>query len=193
MFEKNHKTFIFTEKTSGRILVVKKSREFDFLIEGKDWLCYGILSDALCVIPSSSDYSWDPIQGLKQQEPLGTKDQDRFKLLRRKIEILISLWANLRVVSGKARTKISNRRIGKLPIQSKNFSKLWNLIIHERAILRRRKRDSCLSFRKRIESAETLEALEKEYNFLVLNVTIGGYAISSRDVGGRRVKNNHAK
>lgn len=188
MSEARNKIFVFTQKSTDRILAVKRSRDLDFTIPGLDWHCHELVSSADLPAKADADLAWDPTRGLRTLDAVSETDRIVARLLRKKLEILISMRAGLHVMTLQIKPQLSPARLLSVPVDRRHFAKMFLLVTRERRLLKKRMKSFFEEFQARIEGAETIEKLDSEYQDIMNNVTLGGYAAVSRDLEESHVK-----
>jgi hypothetical protein len=175
------RTFIFTDRRSDRIIFVKRSRSLNYHVEGTQWKCYEIASREPLLLRADGKSCWRPEMGVRPAaEPRG-KELARFRLLRRKLEILTAVRASLHVTWSRMLPPLEGARFPMDQLQPVAQAKLNRLMRGERAILRKRMQVFFARILREMEIIGSVRSLEEFYNFLRDNVTLGAYAALSRD------------
>lgn len=193
MYDSALRTFIFTEKNSKRILAIKKSKKDNFRFDGKDWACHEICSQTTFAANSPELYRWSPESGfieLNDQEKARNKN---FTLTQKKVQVLISLYANLNLIWHKASPQVSIQGLLNLPGYSSYPTRLIKLMLNERRQLRKKIYIFFSNIQNKLEDCESVDEVNCVYDDLVYNVTLGGYATlgaSNEQSGGNSDKNS---
>lgn len=182
--------FIFTDRSTGRVLKIKQSLGLDFSFNGRDWICTEVASQGGIPLKADSSYSWDVLRGLVSIGPLPEAELPRWSLLSRKVEILLAVRSNLHVIWMQMSPQFASGRIAAAPVHRQSFKKFWRLMITEKKQARRKINSFFLSVRDKIESAESLAQLERDYSYMINNFILGGYAAMSLDIEENHVKKN---
>lgn len=182
MSDKAQKVFIFSEKESRRILMVKKSQGLDFTLLSTQWNCSELILDQAPSVTAVLSQTWTSERGLIEAGAPAAAELPALQLLQKKLEILISMKANLHVMWDQAKQDVSDDMVSRLSIRPENFPKVWKLLETERRQLRERTKRFFEAFQQQIELAQTPQELAERYQHTILNVTLGGYAVFSRDI-----------
>jgi hypothetical protein len=175
------KTFIFTDKTSGRVLLMKKSRGADYSIVGKDWLCHEVVTSMELASPSDTPYSWNASEGFRPIGELNDSEIGRHLLIKKKLQVLLLVKTNLELIWDQVRKKLSPSKLVQTPISSASFLPFLKLVQKEKRFLKKKAEGFFSDFQGRIELAPTADEVEHLYQDLIFNVTLGNYSIFGED------------
>src|SRR6266498_5532673 len=98
MSETLPKTFIYTAKSTQRVLYVKKSRKYDFSLESTEYESHAVHSQVEVPRITDFDHVYDPVHGLRRLTAPEPSEAVMLGLLKRKIELLVLFKSNLMVV-----------------------------------------------------------------------------------------------
>lgn len=184
------KVFLFIERDSHQLLEVKKSLLDDFGFDGTDWYCVELRSRLVLPIKNDQNYTWSLAEGLRLSTEISTLSAEKKKLLRKKIQILISLKATLNQIWRQLKLQVSSSKILSMQLRPEVMPNLLKFIFREKKFLKDRIDAFFVSVREQIESAQSPEEVAQVYDCIVNNVTLGGYAALSTDYEGANEQKN---
>ena len=190
MFDNISKVFLFIERDSHQLLEVKKSLRDDFSFDGTDWYCVELRSHVVLPVKNNQNYTWSLTEGLRLSTEISTLSAEKKKLLRRKIQILISLKATLNQIWRQLKPQVSSSKILSMQLRPEVMPNLLKFIFREKKNLKDRIDAFFGAVREQIDSAQSLEEVVQVYDYIVNNVTLGGYAALSTDYEGANDQKN---
>jgi hypothetical protein len=169
-------TFVIVDVATDRVLMVKRSRTFDFSLRSAAFATHQIVSTTSFPPIADFSFSYDPVNGVRS---IGQPDDallPNLNLNRRKIEILLLVLANVHVVRKNILTSFQTSVIRSTPIGRENFFLYWRLMTEERKLLLRKTRRFFELFQKDIEDARDCDAVNQAYRDLTMNTNVGAYS-----------------
>lgn len=190
MSDSPSKIFLFIERESNQLLEVKKSLRDDFKFDGKDWYCVEVRSSFGLQIKNDQNYIWTLAGGLRLVTEESSLAAENKKLLRKKVQILISMKATLNQIWKQLRPQVSSPRILTLNLRPEVMPNLLKFIGREKKFLKNRIDAFFAQVSDQVQSAQSLNEVIQIYDNIVNNVTLGGYAALSTDYEGANEQKN---
>ncbi len=170
--------FLFTDKETETVLAMKPSRGFDFSLNLSEVNTVKISTQvAIAALkPFSGTYNFR--QGFREA-PIAA--DARLTLLKRKIDVLLLLKANVNLMRLEIKRSFSPKALKNIPVSNENFRKLWLFMRKERRIALRKVADFYRGIETEIDRAEAVQEVDEIYRNLNENVNLGVYSATNQE------------
>jgi len=186
------KNFIYTDRKTGRVVLVKRSREFDFQLSSGDFYTDLVMSAAAIPFADGYGQKFSPECGMiRLDEELSDSEHSRLDLLKRKIEVQLLIHTSLLMIEKDIEAAFSEDVLQRAPISAANFKIYWQLMRDERRILLGRVNDFRRRLSEQIEKLDSIAAVNREYQRMILNLNLGVYSPTNRERKGIGVQQDH--
>ncbi len=175
------KTFIYVQARSGRVLGSKVSRKANFFFDSGELTTHQVNSKIRFPRGLDFDYTYSPVAGLQKVPPPSAQDLAILNVLKRKIEILLVVRANIYLVRKNVQDSFGRRITDACPVKPEYFSIYWSVVREEKKLLLSRVQRFFRSFQARLEKVNSLAAVEAEYQNLIHNLNIGFFTAMHRE------------
>lgn len=178
------KNFIYVDKISGRVLLIKKSLDADFSLTLNQISVFQVVTSMAFPMIDEFNSTYDPLKGLQQIGHPQIDEIDRLHILRRKVQVLNLIQTTLHLIQKDINLTFRPQAINATPISPQNFRLYWNFLREEKRIVEKKIRTFFAGFERSIEAANDIPAVDEAYNHLIYNMYLGVYSPTNRERKG---------
>jgi hypothetical protein len=177
---KNH---VYSDKASRRVLAVKRSRDFDMVIEDDELQTHEIIMGSPLFVSEPLFHTYSVPDGLHKVGPPDAPDAPRLAFLAKKVELLYNVLTIVMLTRRQIEKRFTPAFLQGLHLAPASFERTFFFLEEERRVCLSRCDEFWAAFRDSVSAVTTGADLDQLHRRLTHNCNMGVFSVSKKPQG----------